>query len=862
VSACAATATVAGLIVAPAASSALTDGPPTQPGAVTTSNVTMNSVDLAWGASQDTIGVEGYEIFRSAGGPSTLIATTDGGITHYTARHLYANTAYSFGVVAIDTQGRTSSPATATLTTATNSNATPPLPPADASVSAKPFSDTRIDVVWAGSPSTDVSGYLVLRDGTQVGRIDLPGGLHYSDNNPGAGIHTYTIEAVDSAGNVSAATTPKPPATASTLPPGTVRIARGPYLSNVTATSAIVSWWTNIPSSGVVDYGLQSTSEHTVTDPAGSVQHHAVTISGLSAGRAYTYAVGDGTVMSTAATLRTAAAPGTPFSFAAIGDFGGASPGESQNATNIAGAGTSFVQTLGDNIYPSAGAPDPDFSTVYSDYDARFFAQKMFGQVVRNQAFFPADGNQEYYSEGKFWQTFPMPAAPGATWYSYDWGDAHILVLDTEVDFAPGSPQYDFAQADLAAHQNAAWRIVAEQRPAYSSTSAHSSSKPVLQYLVPLFEQNKVNLVLSGNSHNYERTFPLKGGVPATGGVTYVVSGGGGNGHNPFTTSPAPAWSAFRDDTHYEYAKVSVSPTTLKVEAINAATNTVLDSTTMTKPLTPTTLTPAAATVTISYGQRLTLSAHIAPSAATGTVQFRTGSGSALCTATVSAGVATCSTSTKLTPGTWTVDASFSSTALYAASSTHFSVVVKKAATTVKPKAAKVVITYGHRLTVTATVAPAAATGTVLFRTGSGLKLCTATATAGVATCSVTSWALNARTWTVYGFYSGSKLYAASSTHFTVVVNKAGSALTVKTAKSVRRGSMLTVTAVGLPWHATGLVRVIRSGHTFCSAAVSKGSAHCSFHAWMPVGTDTLVVRYLGNQNYFATSRKVQVRVT
>jgi hypothetical protein len=30
----------------------------------------------------------------------------------------------------------------------------------------------------------------------------------------------------------------------------------------------------------------------------------------------------------------------------------------------------------------------------------------------------------------------------------------------------------------------------------------------------------------------------------------------------------------------------------------------------------------------------------------------------------------------------------------------------------------------------------------------------------------------------------------------------------------------------------------------------------------MPVGTDTLVVRYLGNQNYFATSRKVQVRVT
>ena len=117
---------------------------------------------------------------------------------------------------------------------------------------------------------------------------------------------------------------------------------------------------------------------------------------------------------------------------------------------------------------------------------------------------------------------------PGSnhSWYSYDWGDAHILVLDSEQPYGSGSAQYTFAQTDLAAHQGSAWRIVAIQRPPYSSTTANSSSAPVKQFLVPLFQSQHVNLVLSGNSHNYERTHPLIDGNPVTtGGITYLVSG-------------------------------------------------------------------------------------------------------------------------------------------------------------------------------------------------------------------------------------------------------------------------------------------------------------------------------------------------
>lgn len=573
---------VVGLLSLPSAAGAAA---PTPPGPVTVSSITMNSAFLSWTPATDPpLGIEGYQVYRQAGsGASTLIATTDGGVTHYSATNLYASVHYTFSIKGIDTAGQTStSPSSASFDTAPNPNTTPPSPPADASVAAHAFSSTRVDVVWAGSPSPDVSGYLVYRNtdiSNPIARIDLPGGLRYSENGLTAGgLYGYVIRAVDSAGNISAPTTTKPPAFATTPADGTVLLARGPYLTKATGSSVTIDWWTNIASNGVVHYGIGSAGS-TATDS--SKQHHSVTLTGLTGNSTYQYNVGtgSGTPLATA-TFRTAAAAGSTFSFAAIGDFGGASPGETQNAANIASGGTSFVQTVGDNIYDSAGDPDPNFTTTYSDYDARFF--KQFDQVVKSQAFFPANGNQEYYGNGEFWNTFPMLGS-NHSWYSYDWGNAHFLVLDSELPVDTSSPQYAFAQSDLNAHQSAKWRIVVMQRPPYSSTSNASSFKAGQSTLVPLFQNEKVSLVLSGNSHNYERSKPLINGSPAANGITYVVTGGGGNGHNAFTIAQ-PSWSAYRNATSYEYAKVTVSPTSIRVDAIDSATNKAIDSTTIGAP--------------------------------------------------------------------------------------------------------------------------------------------------------------------------------------------------------------------------------------------------------------------------------------
>ena len=65
-----------------------------------------------------------------------------------------------------------------------------------------------------------------------------------------------------------------------------------------------------------------------------------------------------------------------------------------------------------------------------------------------------------------------------------------------------------------------------------------------------------------------------------TGGITYVVSGAGGNGFNMFQLG-GTGLQRFRESSYSEFVKVTVSPTALVVDGIRADTNAVFDSVTI-----------------------------------------------------------------------------------------------------------------------------------------------------------------------------------------------------------------------------------------------------------------------------------------
>jgi hypothetical protein len=111
------------------------------------------------------------------------------------------------------------------------------------------------------------------------------------------------------------------------------------------------------------------------------------------------------------------------------------------------------------------------------------------------------------------------------TYYSFDHENTHILVLDTDRNsYSSGSPQYNFAVNDLqSASQDPDinWIIVYFHAPIYTSPAPCCLVSSELRGTYhPLFDEYEVDLVLAGDIHNYQRTFPLRYNANNPAGLT------------------------------------------------------------------------------------------------------------------------------------------------------------------------------------------------------------------------------------------------------------------------------------------------------------------------------------------------------
>ncbi|SOC50051.1 3',5'-cyclic AMP phosphodiesterase CpdA [Blastococcus aggregatus] len=123
--------------------------------------------------------------------------------------------------------------------------------------------------------------------------------------------------------------------------------------------------------------------------------------------------------------------------------------------------------------------------------------------------------------------------------YTSSHGPVDFFYLDSSTPGLFGddsSEQLEWLDDALVSSQNQ-WKVVCMHHPVYSS-GAHGSTPGADEVLEPLLARRKVDLVLSGHDHHYERTRPQDG-------VTYVVSGGGCKttpvGRSRFTASAASA---------------------------------------------------------------------------------------------------------------------------------------------------------------------------------------------------------------------------------------------------------------------------------------------------------------------------------
>lgn len=205
-------------------------------------------------------------------------------------------------------------------------------------------------------------------------------------------------------------------------------------------------------------------------------------------------------------------------------------------------------------------------------YDDCYFA--IYRNIVKNVPVFPSLGNHDYETDraAPYLANFFLPQNAynpdhKGRCYSFDYGNAHFIALDTELDDELGLANADqraWLERDLANSANAVWKFIYFHRPPYSS-GCHGSSLDVRQVLAPLAQKYNVDVVFSGHDHAYERTAPILDDAASDAGVTYVVTGGGSAILTPIGRS---AWTAFSDSFSH-LTKVAIEDQTLTLQAID-----------------------------------------------------------------------------------------------------------------------------------------------------------------------------------------------------------------------------------------------------------------------------------------------------
>ena len=305
-------------------------------------------------------------------------------------------------------------------------------------------------------------------------------------------------------------------------------ITRGPYLQQGSHDGIIIRWRTEAPTIGKVWYDKKATSLNNHAAETVATHYHEIKLENLAPKTRYHYAIGSENQSKPNADkdsfFMTSPRPGKakPTRIWVIGDSGTAN--DDANAVYKAYRNyngdryTDLWLMLGDNAY-THGTDEQYQAAVFDTYP----------EILAQSPLWPTLGNHDAKSvdtanqSGVYYDLFTLPkngevgGTPSGTeaYYSFDYGNIHFLCLASiSVDRSVGAEMYQWAKKDLE-NSKAKWLIAFFHHPTYTKGS-HDSDKEVeliemRENYLPLLEKHGADLVLSGHSHSYERSYLVDG---------------------------------------------------------------------------------------------------------------------------------------------------------------------------------------------------------------------------------------------------------------------------------------------------------------------------------------------------------------
>jgi acid phosphatase type 7 len=357
-------------------------------------------------------------------------------------------------------------------------------------------------------------------------------------------------------------------------PSRTFQFVVKPYLQYATRDSIRVLCEVNRPSKVRVRYGETTRFTNEVEATSSDQLLHTVVLDGLLPETAYYYQVvvrEDGQnedIQCDASSFQTASLALTPYAFCVMGDTQGNPKVNGQLASHAWALRPNFLVIPGDLV---------DDGPVKGQWVNEFFGSMspLFARIP----FYPVLGNHERNADHYYrYMDLPKPEY----YYSFQYGNAAFMMIDSNKKMDPQSEQYLWLEAELKRldqirkedPDEVKWRFVSFHHPSYSSDEDDYGNlwkgKSTwgdlrVRPLVELFDRYDVDIVWNGHIHSYERTWPIEQGrVVQKDGTVYMITGGGGGGLEQAGPIRPPFQNNVRRGHHFVYVAINGGTLELK----------------------------------------------------------------------------------------------------------------------------------------------------------------------------------------------------------------------------------------------------------------------------------------------------------
>jgi hypothetical protein len=183
---------------------------------------------------------------------------------------------------------------------------------------------------------------------------------------------------------------------------------------------------------------------------------------------------------------------------------------------------TDFWIVLGDVAYTTGKD---------TEYQGAIF--QIYDKMLRRSVMWPAIGNHDAGSAhssiafGVYYDTFTLPTQGQAggvmsgteAFYSFDYGNIHMVCIDSSDNaWSKNGPMLRWLEEDLKANKQE-WLIAYCHHPPYTKGSHNSDDdrdsearmRMMRERVLPILEEYGLDLMLTGHSHAYERSFLTDG---------------------------------------------------------------------------------------------------------------------------------------------------------------------------------------------------------------------------------------------------------------------------------------------------------------------------------------------------------------